>query len=48
VKTLTHLIYSAIIIGIILVASAMSVIEDEMRLELSCKTFLLEMYGEKL
>jgi len=44
---LIHIIYIAIIAGVILLQSSMNVIEDEMRTEIACKDFIIDILKEK-
>jgi hypothetical protein len=41
------MIYIAIIAGVILLQSSMNVIEDEMRTEIVCKDFIIDILKEK-
>ena len=44
---LIHIIYIAVIAGIVLLQSSMNVIEDELRMEIACKEFILHLLEEK-
>ena len=44
---LMHIIYIAIIAGVILLQSSMNVIEDELRIEMACKDFIIDILKEK-
>jgi len=45
---LIHFLYFVLICVIILVSSAMNVIEDEMRVELACKNFILDLHRNNI
>tara|TARA_B100000029_G_scaffold441159_2_gene458760 strand:+ start:386 stop:601 length:216 start_codon:yes stop_codon:yes gene_type:complete len=48
IKTkLIHIIYILAIAGIILLQSSMNVIEDEIRTEIACKNFIIDILKEK-
>jgi len=44
---LTHLLYVGVISVILLTLSATQVLQEEMRLELTCKSFILDAYTGK-
>jgi hypothetical protein len=45
-NTVTHLLYVGVICVILLTLSATHVLQEEMRLELTCKSFILEAYKQ--
>ena len=46
-NTLTHLLYVGVISVILLTLSATNVLQEEMRLELTCKSFILDAYKQE-
>jgi hypothetical protein len=44
---LTHLLYVGVISVILLTLSATNVLQEEMRLELTCKSFILDAYKDR-
>ena len=44
---LIHIIYIAVIAGIVLLQSSMNVLEDELRMEIACKDFIIDILKEK-
>ncbi len=44
---LIHIIYISVIAGIVLLQSSMNVIEDELRMEIACKDFIIDILKEK-
>ena len=44
---LMHIIYILVILGIVLLQSIENVIEDELRMEIACKEFIIHLLEEK-
>ena len=44
---LIHIIYISVIAGIVLLQSSMNVLEDELRMEIACKDFIIDILKEK-